>query len=339
MQEPKTNGKTFENMNIGAMLDEFKNLQSRHQPQPDRVSIQPKLVGRFYDIITRFYVIGWGAHFHFAPRDRNESVLDSLRRFHEEIVKHLELDGDMIVGDLGCGIGGPMSDIAKISGTRVVGMNVSEDQIERGRAFIKEKDLDGRCEFVNASFQNLPQGDDFFDAIYSIEAMLHSPDKPQAFGEAFRTLKPGGKIVIVDWLLTDIYDDDNERHKDVRNRIEYTSASSRLYTPREQTECIEKAGFEILYAADYALNSDPETSWYASLESNDISLSSLARIPLGRAVIPFLTRVLEWLRLAPAGTSEASKMLNLNADTLVESGKLGIFTPSFLILARKPGTS
>ena len=40
--------------------------------------------------------------------------------------------------------------------------------------------------------------------------------------------------------------------------------------------------------------------------------------------------------MAPAGTSEAARFLNVAADALVEAGELGIFTPSFLVHARKP---
>ena len=46
--------------------------------------------------------------------------------------------------------------------------------------------------------------------------------------------------------------------------------------------------------------------------------------------------LLERLRIAPAGTGEAARLLNMAADALVEGGETGIFTPSFLVHARKP---
>lgn len=45
---------------------------------------------------------------------------------------------------------------------------------------------------------------------------------------------------------------------------------------------------------------------------------------------------LETLRLAPSGTRKVSSLLNLAADSLVEAGKLHIFTPMFFFLVRKP---
>eukprot|EP00001_Collodictyon_triciliatum_P101796 17895_5 len=49
-----------------------------------------------------------------------------------------------------------------------------------------------------------------------------------------------------------------------------------------------------------------------------------------------MVRILETLRLAPAGSSKVHDMLIVAADSLVEGGQLGIFTPCFFFLARKP---
>jgi sterol 24-C-methyltransferase len=49
-----------------------------------------------------------------------------------------------------------------------------------------------------------------------------------------------------------------------------------------------------------------------------------------------LVKNLEWLGLAPKGSLEVATMLERAADGLVAGGKLGIFTPLFFFLARKP---
>ena len=73
-----------------------------------------------------------------------------------------------------------------------------------------------------------------------------------------------------------------------------------------------------------------------ALQGRDLSLSSLARIPAGRRFTATATKLLERLGISPAGTSETAEFLNVAADALVEAGELGIFTPSFLVHARKP---
>ena len=46
--------------------------------------------------------------------------------------------------------------------------------------------------------------------------------------------------------------------------------------------------------------------------------------------------MLEALRIAPQGTVRVSETLNLCAAAMAEAGRLGIFTPMYLIHARKP---
>jgi len=124
---------------------------------------------------------------------------------------------------------------------------------------------------------------------------------------------------------------------DIRDRIEFGNATPNLATTSRQLDLVRSAGFEVLSSCDQALESDPDTPWYRSLQGRDLSLASLARTPVGRWFTARATSLLELLRIAPAGTAEAARILNVAADSLVEAGVAGIFTPSFLIHARKPG--
>ena len=74
----------------------------------------------------------------------------------------------------------------------------------------------------------------------------------------------------------------------------------------------------------------------APWESRDLSLSSIPRTPLGRALTNLTLRVGEKLRVFPEGSREVCTLLNETAYALVEGGKSGIFTPMFFFLARKP---
>lgn len=73
----------------------------------------------YYDLATDFYEFGWGKSFHFAPRVPGESFQSSLTR-HEHYLAHiLGLSPGMVVADLGCGVGGPLLEIAR----KIVGVN------------------------------------------------------------------------------------------------------------------------------------------------------------------------------------------------------------------------
>ena len=302
-----------------------------------RLRDQPKLVSSFYDAVTSFYEFGWGSSFHFSPRRPRESLQSSQRRHEEGIGTLLRLRPGMKVADVGCGVGGPLITIAKATGAKIVGINFNELQIKSGNQRVQRAGLSDSCSFLYADFMNVPVAEDTFDALYSFEALCHAPNRKLVFLELLRLLKPGAEAAFIDWVLTDEYDPSNSQHEEIRMSIENNNATPELATTNSYMETVRAAGFEVLLAKDQQVDEgNPSTPWYMALQGRDFSMASFARTPVGRALVVRTTRVLERLRLAPAGTSEASSLLNSAADALVEAGKLGIFTPSFLVHARKP---
>lgn len=323
----------------GAALGDYYKIQqlSESQEDADRIAQQPKLVSRFYDAVTRLYEFGWGTTFHFSPRRPGESLAESQRRHDEEIVEILRLKPGMEVADIGCGIGGPLVTIARASGANLTGINFNEYQIARGRERVSKAGLDKTCRFLYANYMNVPLEDESFDALYTFESVCHAPNNLLLFQELYRLLKPGGEMASVDWCFTERFDVNDARHQDLRSRIEETNATPDLLTTDQQVEVIREAGFEIVKALDQqAEYGDPRTPWYMALQGRDFSAASWARTPAGRAITANGTKLLEFLRIAPQGTSNTAEFLNIAADSLVEAGELGIFTPSFLVHARKP---
>ena len=103
------------------------------------------------------------------------------------------------------------------------------------------------------------------------------------------------------------------------------------------TDSLQAVGFELVEARDRALDADPKTPWYQPLESGNLNLRSLSRTALGRKIAAVALRVLEGVRAVPKGSSEARKIINIVADSLVAAGRLGIVTPMYYHKARKPG--
>ena len=320
-------------------LHDYQQIKDLSESQEDatRIAEQPKLISRFYDAVTRFYEFGWGTTFHFSPRRPGESLVESQRRHDEGIGEILQLKPGMEVGDLGCGVGGPMIAIGRASGASITGINFSPLQISRGERLVAKAGLSDTCRFLYANFMDVPLEDETFDAVYSFEAVCHAPNNLLLFQELYRLVKPGGEIAIVDWCFTDKFEPDNPRHQQIRRDIETNNAVPDLLTTTQQVETAEQAGFEIIQAIDQqAEYGNPETPWYMALQGRDFSFTSWARTPTGRGFTAAVTKFLEFVRIAPAGTSETASFLNIAADALVEAGQLEIFTPSFLVHARKP---
>lgn len=321
-----------------ALTDYHQILQlSESQEDAARIEEQPKLVSRFYDAVTRFYEFGWGTSFHFSPRRPGENLIASQQRQEREVGEMLRLRPGMQVADIGCGVGGPMITIARATGADITGINLNAYQISRGQSLVSQAGLDNTCRFLYANFMDVPLDDEVFDAIYAFEAICHAPNNLLLFQVLHRLLKPGGEIAVIDWCWTDRFDPDDELHRDIRQRIEIGNAAPDLLTIEQEIATIRCAGFEIIQAVDQqAENGDPRTPWYMALQGRDLSLSSWARTPAGRRFTAGVTKLLQRVRVAPAGTSETAELLNVAADALVEAGELEIFTPSFLVHARKP---
>lgn len=66
------------------------------------------------------------------------------------------------------------------------------------------------------------------------------------------------------------------------------------------------------------------------------SLQGLRMSTLGRNLTHYSLSALETVKMVPKGTTDVHSVLLTAADALIASGKVGIFTPMFIITARKP---
>jgi len=185
---------------------------------------------------------------------------------------------------------------------------------------------------------NTPFSDNYFDAIYGIEAICHAPDKVGCYSEVFRIIKPGGYFSAYDWCVTEKFDSNNPVHVATREGIEIGNGLPVLATPDECINALKKAGFEVIdsFNAQRDAHAGPQhVPWYQSL-AGEYTWTGFRMTPIGRMVTHLLVSTLELMRISPKGSTKVSKLLNDTAVDLVNGGKMEIFTPSFFFLARKP---
>jgi sterol 24-C-methyltransferase len=190
--------------------------------------------------------------------------------------------------------------------------------------------------------QQMSFPDNTFDCVYAIEATVHAPSLEGVYSQIYRVLKPGGVFGVYEWLMTDKYDNNNEYHREIRLGIEQGDGISNMVTISEGIAAIKAAGFELELHEDLAKRPDP-TPWYYPLAGDFKYMGSIydfltiARMTkVGRGIAHRFVGLLEKVGLAPGGTQKTADSLARAADCLVAGGKEDLFTPMYLMVARKP---
>lgn len=117
------------------------------------------------------------------------------------IVAPAALQPGQRVLDAGCGVGGAARLLAREHGVEVLGLTISTAQVERASALTASAGLDdlvavrwGDCADA------LPAEDASVDAVLAIESACHFTDRPRFLAEARRVLRPGGALLVSDWV-------------------------------------------------------------------------------------------------------------------------------------------
>jgi cyclopropane fatty-acyl-phospholipid synthase-like methyltransferase len=175
-------------------------------PQP---SAPPPPAGRHRDIVRYYdqcevdYRWCWNLDaslaMHMGYWDRSTRTLtQALARMNRRLAEEAAVTASDRVLDAGCGVGGSAIYLAKRYGCRVVGITLSETQVHRARAHARRHGVAARTEFLVGDYLHAPFADGSFDVVWALESLCYAPRKRDFAREAWRLLRPAGRVVVGD---------------------------------------------------------------------------------------------------------------------------------------------
>ena len=154
-------------------------------------------------------------------------------------------EGETVL-DLGSGAGFDCFLAAQRVGEsgRVIGVDMTPEMVDKARENAREGNYNN-VEFRLGEIENLPVADNSADILISNCVINLSPDKPRVFKEAFRVLKPGGRLMVSDIVLL------KELPAFIKNSVAaYVGCISGAMMKNDYLNAIESAGFAEIKVVD-----------------------------------------------------------------------------------------
>ena len=202
-----------------------------------------------------------------GPEDQRltPEQLGTLDQFHTrglaataELAKLAGITADMLVLDVGSGVGGPARFLAATCGCHVTGVDLSEPFVDAARYLTERTGQGGQVSFETASALELPFDSGRFDVVLLQHVAMNISDRTRLYREIRRVLKPGGRFATFDVVLKS-----GEPHYPVP--WARTPATSFLLTAATTREAIEPAGFRNVAWQD---DTEAAKAWIAELRAS-----------------------------------------------------------------------
>lgn len=143
----------------------------------------------------------WGPHIHHGFYENNEAItpVEAQEILIKKLAEKLDITPETKILDVGCGMGGSSLFLAKHYQAIVNGITLSHTQVEIARQQSKINNINNVFFDIEDALSLDSIKDESFDVIWSLESCEQFYDKNLFIQQAFRVLKPNGKLMLATW--------------------------------------------------------------------------------------------------------------------------------------------
>lgn len=169
------------------MAEEVKPYQKAGSKK-SQVSKMFNRIAPYYDFLNRLLSLG----------------VDTIWR--KKAIQQLKVHQPKILLDVATGTADVALEISKsLSPDKVIGIDISTEMLDIGRAKIKKRQLENQIELKEGDSENLPFQDNTFDAITVAFGVRNFENLERGLTEMYRVLKPGGQLVVLEFSKPKIF--------------------------------------------------------------------------------------------------------------------------------------
>lgn len=286
-------------------------------------------VCNYYKVMADLITVASGPFWHFVPMTIGMSRKECHDKFHHTMSTFLDAKkGDEIL-EIGCGFGEIGRQIAKISGASMTGLTMADEEIVGANERIKLAGLEKQCSVVQGNYHKLPFEANTFDKVFGVYTLKYSADLNTAISEAARVLKPGGRFVSYEIIVTDKYDSENKEHRFFVQKISDSTCMPPLWPATAFREAASKAGLKLKEEVDLCA-APGEAQWYSCFEKTGMHSMLMSNLVLR------LVGLAEAIGILPRAFTEfyAEFLVHPTTD-FVNAGRLGIVAGSVMMVWEK----
>ncbi|HQZ49840.1 MAG TPA: methyltransferase domain-containing protein [Chitinophagaceae bacterium] len=173
-----------------------------------------KRIIEYYKDTENAYKDSWDLNnslaIHYGYWDEKvNSFPESLLRMNEIMIETAEIKSTDKVLDAGCGVGGSSIFMATVLGCKVTGITLSERQVQQANENAAKKNVEDLVNFKAMDYSATDFPDASFDVVWGCESICYADDKEKFIKEAFRLLKPGGRLIVADGFVSEFTNNEN----------------------------------------------------------------------------------------------------------------------------------